>query len=151
MLATRIFHVPEHRVRVISPDVGGGFGLKAGLFAEDILVLWAARRTGRPVKWLCERSEAFLSDDHARENLVRAALALDGEGRFLGLEYDALANLGACVSLRGAHPPTNNLGSLSGPYTTPAIFARAASLPTPARRRPIGARGGPRRPISWSG
>ncbi len=128
VLATRIFHVPEHRVRVISPDVGGGFGLKAGLFAEDILVLWAARRTGRPVKWLCERGEAFLSDDHARENLVRAALALDGDGRFLGLEYDALANLGACVSLRGAHPPTNNLGSLSGPYTTPAIFPRARRL-----------------------
>ncbi len=133
VLARRIFDVPEAAVRVVSPDVGGGFGLKGGLFAEDILVLWAARRLGRPVKWLCERSEAFISDDHARETLVEAALALDAEGRFLGIRYDALANLGACVSLRGAHPPTNNLGSLSGPYTTPAIRADVRGVFTNTR------------------
>jgi carbon-monoxide dehydrogenase large subunit len=128
ILATRIFQVPEHQMRIVSPDVGGGFGLKGGLFAEDIIVLCAARRVGRPVKWLCERSEAFLSDDHARESLVKAALALDRDGRFLALQFDALANLGAYVSFRGAHPPTNNLGSLSGPYTTPAIYAQVRGV-----------------------
>lgn len=133
VLATRILHVPEHRVRVIAPDVGGGFGLKAGMFAEDILVLWASKRVGRPVKWLCERSEAFISDDHARENHVEAALALSADGDFLGLSYRALANLGSCVALRGAHPPVNNLGSLSGPYTTPAIHAEVKGVFTNTR------------------
>lgn len=133
LMASRILHVPDHQVRVISPDVGGGFGLKGGLFAEDILVLWAAKRVGRPVKWLCERSEAFLSDDHARENLVEVHLALDANGKFLGLRYDALANLGAVASMRGAHPPTNNLGSLSGPYTTPAIYAQVKGVFTNTR------------------
>ena len=133
VLAKRIFDVPEHRVRVVTPDVGGGFGLKGGLFAEDILVVWAARRLGRPVKWLCERSEAFISDDHARETLVEAALALDADGKFLGIRYDGLANLGAAVSLRGAHPPTNNLGGLSGTYTTPAIRADVRGVFTNTR------------------
>lgn len=133
VLATRILKVPEHQVRVVAPDVGGGFGLKAGLFAEDILVLWASRRVGRPVKWLCERSEAFISDDHARENHVEAALALSADGRFLGLSYAALANIGSCVALRGAHPPVNNLGSLSGTYTTPAIFAQVRGIFTNTR------------------
>lgn len=133
VLARRIFDLPEHQVRVVSPDVGGGFGLKGGLFAEDILVVWAARRLGRPVKWLCERSEAFISDDHARETLVEAALALDADGRFLGIRYDGLANLGAVVSLRGAHPPTNNLGGLSGTYTTPAIRADVRGVFTNTR------------------
>ncbi|CAH1652639.1 MULTISPECIES: xanthine dehydrogenase family protein molybdopterin-binding subunit [unclassified Chelatococcus] len=133
VLATRVLHVPEHQVRVVAPDVGGGFGLKAGMFAEDILVLWASRRVGRPVKWLCERSEAFISDDHARENHVEIALALSADGRFLGLSYRALANLGSCVALRGAHPPVNNLGSLSGPYTTPAIHAEVKGVFTNTR------------------
>lgn len=133
VLATRIFGVPEHKVRVIAPDVGGGFGLKSGLFAEDILVLWASQRIGRPVKWLCERSEGFISDDHARENLVEAALAVSSDGQFLGLSYEALANIGACMALRGAHSPVNNLGSLSGPYTTPTIHARVKAVFTNSR------------------
>lgn len=133
VLATRIFNVPEPQIRVVSPDVGGGFGLKSGLFAEDILVLWAARKLDRPVKWTCERNEAFLSDDHARENIVNASLALDASGQFLGIKYEALANLGAFVALRGAHSPTNNLGSLSGPYKTPAIHARVYGVLTNTR------------------
>ncbi|MBI4182816.1 MAG: xanthine dehydrogenase family protein [Proteobacteria bacterium] len=128
VLAGRIFRVSEHRVRVVVPDVGGGFGMKGGLFREYILVLWAARRLGRPVKWTCERSEAFLSDDHARDNIAEAALALDEEGRFLGLEVRSVANLGAYLSFRGAHSPTNNLGSLSGVYTTPAVHAEVRGV-----------------------
>ena len=128
VIAKHIFNVPETRVRVVCPDVGGGFGLKGGLFREDILVLWAARRLDRPVVWTCDRSEAFLSDDQARDNVVTAELALDATGRFLGLRVESIANLGAYVALRGAHSPTNNLGSLSGVYTTPAIHARAIGV-----------------------
>ena len=91
-------------------------------------MLWAARRLGRIVIWTCDRSEAFLSDDHARDNVVTAELALDASGRFLGLRVVSIANLGAHVALRGAHSPTNNLGSLSGVYTTPAIHARATGV-----------------------
>ena len=128
VLARQILRVPETRLRVVCPDVGGGFGLKSGLFREDILVLWAARRVGRPVVWTCERSEAFLSDDHARDNAAKAELAVDADGRFLGLRVASDANLGAYVALRGAHSPTNNLGSLSGVYVTPAIHARATGV-----------------------
>jgi carbon-monoxide dehydrogenase large subunit len=128
VLAKNIFGVPETQVRVVCDDVGGGFGLKGGLFREDILVLWAARRLGRVVTWTCDRSEAFLSDDHARDNVVTAELALDADGAFLGLRVESIANLGAYVALRGAHSPTNNLGSLSGVYTLPAVFARATGV-----------------------
>ena len=128
VLARHIFGVPEMRLRVVCPDVGGGFGLKSGLFRENILVLWAARRLGRPVAWTCERSEAFLSDDHARDNVAKAELAVDADGRFIGLRVTSAANLGAYVALRGAHSPTNNLGSLSGVYVTPAIHARATGV-----------------------
>ena len=128
VLARHIFGVPETQVRIVCGDVGGGFGLKGGLFREDIIVLWAARRLGRTVAWTCERSEAFLSDDHARDNVVTATLALDASGRFLGLQVQSIANLGAYVALRGAHSPTNNLGSLSGVYTIPAVHAHATGI-----------------------
>jgi carbon-monoxide dehydrogenase large subunit len=128
VLAKSIFGVPETQVRVISQDVGGGFGLKGGLFREDILVLWAARRLGRAVTWTCDRSEAFLSDDHARDNVVTVELALAADGAFLGLRVESIANIGAYVALRGAHSPTNNLGSLSGVYALPAVYARATGV-----------------------
>ena len=124
VLAKTIFKVPETLIRILSPDVGGGFGLKGGLFREQILVMWAARRLGRPVAWMGERGESLLADEHARDNVTDAELALDRTGRFLGLRVRTIANLGAYVALRGAHPPTNNLGSLSGVYTTPEIHAR---------------------------
>ncbi len=124
VLAKSIFKVPETMIRIVSPDVGGGFGLKGGLFREQILVLWAARRLGRAVAWIGERGESLLADEHARDNVTEAELALDKNGRFLGLRVRTIANLGAYVALRGAHPPTNNLGSLSGVYSTPAIHAR---------------------------
>jgi len=128
VLAKSIFKVPEEQMRVISPDVGGGFGLKGGLFREQILVLWAAKRLGRPVAWQADRSESLLSDDHARDNVVDVELGLDADGKFLALRVHSLASLGAYVALRGAHPPTNNLGSLSGVYVLPAIYAKAEGL-----------------------
>lgn len=128
VLAKSIFKVPEEQMRVISPDVGGGFGLKGGLFREQILVLWAAKRLGRPIVWQADRSESLLADDHGRDNVVDVELGLDASGKFLALRVHSLANLGAYVALRGAHPPTNNLGSLSGVYVLPAIHAKAEGL-----------------------
>ncbi len=128
VLAKFIFNVPEEQMRVISPDVGGGFGLKGGLFREQILVLWAAKRLNRAVAWQADRSESLLADDHARDNVVDVELGLDADGKFVALRVHSLAALGAYVALRGAHPPTNNLGSLSGVYVLPAIYAKAEGL-----------------------
>ena len=94
-LSTHVFGVPESKIRVISPDVGGGFGMKADLYADDALVLWAARRCGRPVKWTATRSESLLCDNHARDQLVFADLALDENGKFLAIRSRAYQALGA--------------------------------------------------------
>ena len=122
-LARSVFRIPEARLRIISPDMGGGFGMRGAPFAEHALVLWAARRLGRPVRWVATRSEALATDYHARDNVSSAALALDGEGKFLGLRVSTIGNLGGYLSFAGPHSPTNNLGGLSGVYTTPHIFA----------------------------
>jgi carbon-monoxide dehydrogenase large subunit len=125
VLANAVLKVPERQLRVTSPpDVGGGFGLKGGLFREFALVLWLARHLRRTVAWIGERSESFLADDHARDNVTEAALALDADGRFLAITAETDAAIGAMVALRGAHSMTNNLGSLAGVYATPVIHAR---------------------------
>ena len=93
-LSTHVFGVPESKIRVISPDVGGGFGMKANLYADDALVLWAARRCGRPVKWTATRSESLLCDNHARDQLVFADLALDENGKFLAIRSTGLSSAG---------------------------------------------------------
>src|SRR5438093_5600541 len=97
-LAGNIFKIPEHAIRVIAGDVGGGFGTKGWQYPEHRLVLWAARKLGRPVKWTCERREAIPADEHARDNVTEAELALDADGRFIGLRVKTLANVGAYVS-----------------------------------------------------
>src|SRR6266850_2596270 len=97
-LASNIFKIAEHRIRVVAGDVGGAFGTKGWQYPEHKLVLWAARKLGRPVRWQCERREAVPADEHARDNVSEAELALDGEGRFLGLRVHTLANVGAYVS-----------------------------------------------------
>src|SRR5262249_14130563 len=97
-LASNIFQIPEHHIRVIAGDVGGGFGTKGWQYPEHRLVLWAARKIRRPVKWTCERREAIPADEHARDNVSEAELALDAEGRFLALRVRTLANVGAYVS-----------------------------------------------------
>jgi carbon-monoxide dehydrogenase large subunit len=120
-LATNIFKVPESKIRVISGDVGGGFGTKGWQYVEHRLVLWAARRLGRPVKWTCERSEGVLADEHARDNLTDAELALDAEGRFLGLRVRTLAGHGAYLSSeRNLLPTFANVHTLTGVYAIPA-------------------------------
>ncbi len=127
-LATHIFKLPASRFRVISPDVGGGFGMKGSAFPELALVLWLARRIGRPVKWVGERSESFIADHHARDNVSDVALALDEKGRFLALRVNTIANLGAFLATMGVHVATNNLGGLAGTYTTPHIHVTVTGV-----------------------
>jgi aerobic carbon-monoxide dehydrogenase large subunit len=94
-LSSFVFHVPESKIRVVSPDVGGGFGMKANIYPDDVLVLWAARRCGRPVKWTATRSESLLLDNHARDQVVYGELALDENGKFLAIRSNAYQALGA--------------------------------------------------------
>ena len=124
----RVLGVGPDKVRIISTDVGGGFGLKASVFPEHILVMWAAKLTGRPVRWLCDRSDGFVSDHHARDNITHAELALDRDGKFLALRVKTVANLGAYLSGVAVQAPTGNLGGLAGVYTTPAILAEVTGV-----------------------
>ena len=120
-LARAVFGIEPKALRVISPDVGGGFGTKNFVYPEQALVLWAARRLGRPVKWISERTEGFLSDTQGRDHVMRAELALDAEGRFLALRIDTVANIGAYVSTFGARIPTNPVAVVvGGVYDIPA-------------------------------
>ncbi len=121
-LAESVFKVPENRIRVVTPDVGGGFGMKAFLYPEHILALWAARKLGRPVKWTPERSDAFMTDTQGRDNVTRLELALDDELRFLALRVETIANMGAYLSNFAPEIPTNSGGVMfSGVYAIPAI------------------------------
>jgi aerobic carbon-monoxide dehydrogenase large subunit len=126
--ARNVLRIEGNRLRVVSPDVGGGFGLKEVPGPESILALLGARRLQRPVLWVSDRAESFVSDFHARDNHTTVALALDGDGVFLALRVDTIANIGAYISLNGLHTPTNNLGGLSGVYRTPAIFAHVTGV-----------------------
>jgi carbon-monoxide dehydrogenase large subunit len=122
-LADAVFHVPPERIVVRAPDVGGGFGVKNFLYPEWVLVLWAARRLGRPVKWLAERGEEFVSSAQGRDNHTRGRLALDQNGRFLALDVDTVANLGAYLSTNGPGSSTNSPASaMGGVYAIPAVF-----------------------------
>lgn len=113
--------VPESRIRVVAGDIGGSFGMKSGVYNEVGLVLLASRILNRPVKWNSTRTEAFLSDAAARDNVTEAQLALDRSGRFLAMRIKTLANLGAYVQPGSEGGPVSNLGTLAGVYTTPAI------------------------------
>ena len=129
VLAGMVFGIPEHRVRVVTGDVGGAFGIKGWAQLEHRIVLWLARRLGRPVRWTCERSEAPLADEHGRDLASDAELALDAEGRFLGLRVRNLNNLGAYVSSdRQLLPGFSNLGSLVGVYAIPAAHVRITGV-----------------------
>jgi aerobic carbon-monoxide dehydrogenase large subunit len=131
VIASEIFKLPETRFRVISENVGGGFGMKGGLYPEYPLAALAARLTGRPVKWVSERGEGLVSDEHCRDNITDAELALDRDGRFLGLRARTLVNIGAYYgSDRPAGPATNNIGVLAATYTTPAIHVEVTGVLT---------------------
>jgi carbon-monoxide dehydrogenase large subunit len=135
-------HVPEQRLHVISPDVGGGFGVKGPTYPEEVALTWAAGRLNRPLRWVCGRSEMFLSDAQARDHVTTIELALDAEGRFLAIRVEDLANLGAYVSSFGAGPPIfGQTGLLGGAYRTPLFAGRVRmifsnTLPTDAYRGP---------------
>jgi carbon-monoxide dehydrogenase large subunit len=122
-LAASVFGVPAEHVVVHAPDVGGGFGVKNFLYPEWVLVLWAARRLGQPVKWVAERGEEFVSAAQGRDNRTRGRLALDAGGRFLALDVETFANLGAYLSTNGPGSSTNSPASaMGGVYDIPAVF-----------------------------
>jgi carbon-monoxide dehydrogenase large subunit len=124
MLAATIFKIPETKVRVVVGDVGGGFGTKGWQYVEHRLTLWAAKKLGRPVKWSCERSEALLADEHGRDVVAEAELALDKDGKFLGLKVRTLSNVGAYLSSdRNMLATFGSLGALVGVYDFPAAHA----------------------------
>ncbi len=129
VLADRIFKVPEYKVHVISGDVGGGFGTKGWQYPEHRLVLWAARKLGRPVKWTCERSEALMADEHGRDNVTEAELALDRDGKFLALRARTLAGIGAYLSSdRNLLAIFSSVGALVGVYAIPAAHAQVTAI-----------------------
>ncbi len=125
---SKLMKVPEHKIRVIAGDIGGSFGMKASVFPEVPLVLLASRLLGRPVKWIGNRTESFLSDSHGRDNVVDVELALDKAGKFLALRIHSIANLGAYLMQGTVNPPVNNIGSVAGVYTTPAIYVNVKAV-----------------------
>jgi len=121
--------IPESALRVISPDVGGGFGYKGKLYPEEGIIAWAARRLRRPVRWVASRAESFVADNQARDHLTHAELALDADGRFLALHVQTFANLGAYVSTFGVAIPSAIYSALfAGGYRTPAIFVEVTGV-----------------------
>ncbi|MEA2789334.1 MAG: aerobic carbon-monoxide dehydrogenase large subunit [Acetobacteraceae bacterium] len=122
-LANSVFHCPRDRIRVSAPDVGGGFGIKNCLYPEWVMLLWAARHLGRPVKWVEDRAEDFVSTAQGRDNVSNGRLALDADGRFLALDVSTIAGLGAYMSGGGPGSSTNApAAAMGGGYVIPAIF-----------------------------
>src|SRR6516225_7947240 len=120
-LAHHILHVPESRIRVVARDVGGGFGMKGNLYPEEAVVLWAARRVGRPIKWIPSRAEALLGDYQGRDQNVAAELALDADGKFLGLRWTGSHNAGAYIEGAGIVMIVFSLKLASTVYDIPAV------------------------------
>jgi len=122
---------PEHKLRVIAPDVGGGFGSKIFIYPEEVVCLWAAKKVGRPVKWTCDRSEAFLADAHGRDHVTHAEMAFDEGGKIIGLKVKTIANLGAYMSTFSSSIPTYLYATLlSGQYDIPAIYCEVDAVYT---------------------
>ncbi|HEV2230480.1 MAG TPA: xanthine dehydrogenase family protein molybdopterin-binding subunit [Steroidobacteraceae bacterium] len=129
LMTAFVLGLPEHKVRVIAPDVGGGFGSKIYLYAEETALVWAARRVGRPIKWTAERSESFLTDAHGRDHVSTAELALDRNGAFLALRVHTTANLGAYLSTFASCIPTILYATLlAGQYATPAVYCEVQAV-----------------------
>ena len=129
LMTAFVLGLPEHKVRVVAPDVGGGFGSKIYLYAEDVVLTWAAKQVNRPVKWTAERAESFQSDAHGRDHVTRAELALDREGRFLGMRVMTTANVGAYLSTFASCVPTILYATLlAGQYTTPLIYCEVTAV-----------------------
>jgi len=139
--AARALGVPPAAVRFVAPDVGGGFGAKNFIYPEHVLILWAAKRVGRPVKWIATRSEGFLSDHQARDHRAEAGLALDANGRFLALRVKSAANAGAHLVFAGGVQTFQYVHLPGTVYKIPAIDLQIAAVLT--NTPPIGVTRGP--------
>ncbi|MEX2520001.1 MAG: xanthine dehydrogenase family protein molybdopterin-binding subunit [Paracoccaceae bacterium] len=129
LMGAFVLGIPEHKLRVIAPDVGGGFGTKIFHYAEEAFCTFAAKALNKAVKWTCDRSEAFISDAHGRDHVTRIELALDAEGKFLAVRTATLANMGAYLSTFAPSVPTWLHGTLmAGTYTTPLIYCNVKAI-----------------------
>ncbi len=155
MLAQNVFKVPESQVRVVVNDVGGGFGTKGWQYVDHRLVLWAAKKLDRPVKWRCERSEVIMADEHGRDNVGDIELALDENGKFLGVRLNMLASVGAYIASdrHRCRTPFGQIITLTGVHHVPAchVSIDAVLSNTNPDRTPSRGPAGPRRSISGSG
>ncbi len=129
LMGAFVLSIPEHKLRVYAPDVGGGFGSKIYHYAEEALVTWASKRVGRPVKWTAERSESFISDAHGRDHITHVEMAFDADGKITALRCDTLANMGGYLSTFAPCIPTWLHGTLlAGQYATPAIYTNVKAV-----------------------
>ncbi|HEV2624268.1 MAG TPA: molybdopterin cofactor-binding domain-containing protein, partial [Xanthobacteraceae bacterium] len=131
VIAAFVGMAPEHKLRVIAPDVGGGFGSKIFIYPEEVVALWASKRVRRPVKWVADRSEAFVADAHGRDHVTHAEMAFDQEGKILALRAKTIANLGAYMSTFSSSVPTYLYATLlSGQYEIPQIYCEVDAVYT---------------------
>ena len=144
VLAQAVFGIPETRIRVVAPDVGGGFGMKGDVYPEDGLVLWASRRLGRPVKWVATRTESLLGDNHGRDQVVSAEVALDENAKILGIRAQALHAVGAYVTNAGVVPVLCALRNIPNVYVVPALHVASKAIFT--HTTPLGPYRGAGRP-----
>lgn len=129
LMCAFVLGIPESKMRVIAPDVGGGFGSKIFLYAEETALVFASKRLNRPIKWTAERSESFLSDAHGRDHATTAELAMDAQGNFLAMRVHTIANMGAYLSTFASSVPTILYATLlAGQYKTPAIYAEVKAV-----------------------
>jgi carbon-monoxide dehydrogenase large subunit len=129
LMCAFVLGIPEHKLRVVAPDVGGGFGSKIYLYNEDCAAVWASKQIGRPIKWTSDRSEAFLTDAHGRDHRTVAELALDKDGKFLALREIVTANMGAYLSTFASCIPTIlHATLLAGQYATPKIWCEVTAV-----------------------
>lgn len=129
LMCAFVLGIPESKMRVIAPDVGGGFGSKIFLYAEETALVWASKRVGRPIKWTADRSESFLSDAHGRDHATKVELAMDAQGNFLAMRVKTIANMGAYLSTFASSVPTILYATLlAGQYKTPAIYAEVKAV-----------------------
>jgi len=129
LMGAFVLHIPENKLRVVAPDVGGGFGSKIYHYAEEAIVTWASAKVRKPVKWTAERNESFMSDAHGRDHISTAEMALDAQGNFLGLKIHTLANMGAYLSTFAPCIPTYLYATLlAGVYKTPAIYCEVKAV-----------------------
>jgi carbon-monoxide dehydrogenase large subunit len=144
ILSGAVFKMPEKNLRVIAPDVGGGFGMKGDIYPEDGLVLWASRRLGRPVKWVATRTESLLGDNHGRDQLISAEMALDENGKILAIRAQALHSVGAYVTNAGVVPVMCALRNIPNVYVVPAMLVMSKATFT--HTTPLGPYRGAGRP-----